>query len=49
MVARTFPAYIRSLWEFKFDNTAFCESLSNEAEKVSDISTILDLDEQYDD
>ena len=49
VVARTFPAYIRSLWEFKFDNTAFCESLSNEAEKVSDISTILDLDEQYDD
>ncbi len=49
VIARTFPAYIRSLWEFKFDDAAFCRSLANEANKVSDISTILDLDEQNED
>ena len=49
VVARTFPAYVRSLWEFKFDDAAFCRSLTNESNKVSDISTILDLDEQYED
>ena len=49
VVARTFPAYVRSLWEFKFDDRAFCNSLLKEAMRVSGIGEVLDLDEQYDD
>jgi hypothetical protein len=48
IVARTFPTYIRSLWDFKFDPTAFCKNLRNEANRVASISEILEKDEQYD-
>jgi hypothetical protein len=48
IVARTFPTYIRSLWDFKFDPTAFCKNLRNEANRVDSISEILEKDEQYD-
>ena len=49
IVARTFPTYIRSLWDFRFDPTAFCKNLRNEANRVASISDILEKDEQYDD
>ena len=49
VVARTFPTYVRSLWDFRFDPTAFCKNLRNEANRVASISDILEKDDQYDD
>lgn len=48
IVARTFPTYIRSLWDYRFDPTAFCKNLRNEANRVASISDILEKDDQYD-
>ena len=45
VVARTFAAYIRAAWDFAHDNGAgFCRNLEAEARKVSEIKTILDMD-----
>ncbi len=49
VIARTFPTYVRSLWDFRFDPTAFCKNLRNEANRVASISDILEKDEQYED
>lgn len=49
VVARTFPTYVRSLWDFRFDPNAFCKNLRNEANRVASISEILEKDEKYDD
>ena len=49
VVARTFPTYVRSLWDFRFDPTAFCKNLRNEANRVASISEILEKDEKYSD
>ena len=49
VVARTFPTYVRSLWDFRFDPTAFCKNLRNEANRVASISDILEKDDQYED
>ena len=40
--------YIRSLWDYRFDPTAFCKNLRNEANRVASISDILEKDDQYD-
>ena len=41
----SFATYIRKLWDFQLDNgKSFCERLSNEATKVSEIKQILDID-----
>ena len=45
VVARTFAAYLRASWDFVHDEgRAFCDNLLKEADKVSDIKTVLDAD-----
>ncbi len=45
IVSRTFPTYIRSLWNYEFDDKAFCTNLMNEANRVGDIGNILETDD----
>ena len=45
VVARTFAAYLRSLWDFNCDGgKGFCLNLLQEANKVAEIKTILGMD-----
>jgi hypothetical protein len=44
VVARTFSSYVQALWNFHFDENAFCDNLRAEAKKVSTIRDILDND-----
>ncbi|MBQ8881892.1 MAG: DEAD/DEAH box helicase [Clostridia bacterium] len=45
VVARTFAAYLRNLWNFNYDGgKSFCDNLLKEANKVADIKKILTLD-----
>lgn len=44
VVARTFSSYVQALWNFHFDENAFCDNLRAEAKKVATIRDILDND-----
>ena len=50
VVARTFAAYLRASWDFNHDGgQGFCENLTKEAGKVTDIKTVLDADKMSED
>ena len=44
VVSRTFSSYVQKLWDFRFDEHAFCDNLRAEAKKVATIRDILDND-----
>ena len=45
MLASTFATYIRNAWNFRHDGgRSFCKNLLTQSDKVSEIKTILDMD-----